>query len=295
MADETNEININYSELKIFKEYNSKDINFPIILSVPHAGTLLPQEFIDNSPCTVEELRSNEDSFVDELVQNASNLGIPMISMNIARAFVDVNRDKIEIDPTMYFDYPSETDDGCGRLCRVGLGVIHRITANNKNIYRGPISYPEVLKRFEHVYDPYHKRLQQLVDKVLRKFGICFVLDCHSMPSKICNLMHEAKEIQFCLGTLFEQSAPKEICETLYQTLTDKGYRVMYDCPYSGAFITFNYCQPRKKVYTLQLEANRDLYMIENKHHKNHNFQKVSTDLCDSIMVLANFLLDFNK
>ena len=63
-------------------------------------------------------------------------------------------------------------------------------------------SYPEAMERIRNVYEPYHKRLKQLVDKCVRKFGFCLLLDCHSMPSLICNIMNEAKPLDFCLCTL---------------------------------------------------------------------------------------------
>ena len=64
---------------------------------------------------------------------------------------------------------------------------------------------------------------------------------------------------------------------------------------YSGAHISFNYCQPRKNIYTLQMEINRSLYEDEAVYKKNQNFQYVSSDICAAIIDLANFLLDFKK
>ena len=201
---------IDYGKIKIFDEYNTENINFPLVLSVPHKGQFFPEEFLHATAVSQTELRKNEDAFVDELVMTASQQGIPMIAMNIARSFIDINRDKMEIDPTMFYNYPQQ-EMTMGRRCRLGLGVIHRITAKNHPIYKGLLNYQEVQERFKNVYDVYHKRLQQLIDKTLKKFGMCFVLDCHSMPSEICSLLQETQRIDFCLGTLFDQSCPKEM------------------------------------------------------------------------------------
>lgn len=274
LADKKLDFKVDYSKLNIFDEYNSKDIKFPMVLSVPHKGMLFPEEFLANSRCGIDELRSNEDSFVDELVKKASDAGIPMVAMNIARSFVDVNRDKIELDPTMFYNHPHANESNIGgRRCRVGLGVIHRITAKNHSIYDGLLDYNEVTERFAQVYDPYHKKLQQLIDKVIKKFGFCLVLDCHSMPSEICSLMQDTAKIDFCLGTLFEQSCPAEMHDIFKQQLEEDGYNVADNCPYSGAYITFNYCQPRKGIYTMQMEINRGLYMNERVYKKITHFQ----------------------
>lgn len=295
MTDKHIDFRINYKKLKIFDEYNTKDFAYPIVLSSPHSGSDFPPEFLQNSCRSESELRSSEDSFVNELIVDASNAGIPMISMNIPRTFVDVNRDKIEIDDTMYFDKAPSVDTIGSRRCRVGLGVIHRIVAQNKPIYDGLISYTEAQERIKFVYEPYHKRLKQLIDKCQKKFGFCLLVDCHSMPSKICNIMNETKPVEFCVSNLFDESCPAPISEFVGQQLSQKGYRVEFNRPYAGAFITFNYCQPRKNIHTLQLEINRKLYMDENLYKKNNNFQNVRTSLSESLIALGKFLLDFMK
>ncbi len=295
MAENKINFKVNYKKLEIYKEYNTKNILYPLLLTSPHSGQVFPHEFLESVKMTESELRSNEDSFVDELFMAASDSGIPMLAMNISRAFIDANRDKIEIDPQMYYNFPPTSDVQAGIRCRVGLGVVHRINAERKNIYDGLLNYDEVKERISSVYDVYHKRLNQLIAAISQKFGFCFVLDCHSMPSKICSVMQEDEPIKFCIGTLFDQSCPPEVSAFLEKLLSQRGYKVVMNCPYSGAYTTFNYCQPRKNIFTLQLEINRGIYMEESVHKKNNNFHAVSSDLSASINAFAKFLLDFKK
>ncbi len=295
MTEKKIDFTVDYKNLKIFEEYNTKDFKFPIVLSSPHSGKIFPEPFLQNTCLSEYDLRSSEDCFVDELILGASDAGIPMIAMNIARTFVDVNRDKIEIDDTMYFDKNTPVDLLGSRRCRVGLGVIHRIVSQNKPIYDGLISYKEVQKRIANVYEPYHKKLKQLVDKCVKKFGFCLLIDCHSMPSKICNIMNETKPVEFCVCNLFDESCPPQISEFVANKLSEHDYRVEFNRPYAGAFITFNYCQPRKNIYTLQLEINRKLYMDEFSYTKNTDFQAISTHISEAFVSLGKFLLDFNK
>lgn len=294
MTEKKIDFKVDYSKLNIISEHNTKEPRYPMVLSVPHSGRVFPQEFLDRVDVSLNELRSNEDPFVDELVMEASNLGIPMVALNIGRAFIDVNRDAIEIDPAMFYNYPEQEMMIGNKRCRVGLGLFHRITAGRKNIYDGLLNYHEAEERIQNVYNPYHAHLQKLIDRTAKKFGFCLVLDCHSMPSKICNIMQDNRQIEFCLGTLFEQSCPSEMYEFFMQHLKQK-YNVSLDCPYSGAHISYNYCQPRKNIYTLQMEINRSLYEDEAVYKKNQNFQYVSSDICAAIIDLANFLLDFKK
>lgn len=295
MSEKKLDFRVNYKKLKIFEEFNTKELLYPLVMSSPHSGRLFPPEFLDNSALSESELRSSEDSYVTEIVKAASDAGIPLLSLNIPRTFVDVNRDKIEIDESMYFDAPQNAANVGSRRCRVGLGVIHRIVSQNRKIYDGLISYEEAMERIKYVYDPYHKRLKQLVDKCIRKFGFCLLLDCHSMPLMICNIMNEKRPLDFCLCTLFDESCPTQISEQLRNTLEAGDYRVEFNRPYAGAFITFNYCQPRKNIHTIQLEINRSLYMNEATFEKTASFQKVSNDISQAIIALAKFLLDFKK
>ncbi len=295
MTEKRLDFRINYNKIKVFDEFNTENPLFPIVLSSPHSGTYFPTEFLENCALSVDELRTSEDSYVTEIVKKASDAGIPLLSMNIPRTFIDVNRDKIEFDEKMFFDAPVSQSTSDNRRCRVGLGIIHRVVYPNKNIYDGLLSYKEGMNRIRYVYDAYHKRLKQLVDKCVRKFGFCLLIDCHSMPSMICNIMNEEKSLDFCLCTLFDESCPTQMSEFLSRSLEARNYKVEFNRPYAGAYIAFNYCQPRKNIYTLQLEINRSIYMNEINREKSADFQHISNNVSQSILALGNFLLDFKK
>jgi len=103
--------------------------------------------------------------------------------------------------------------------------------------------------------------------------------------------MDDNKKIDICLGDLFSQSCPLQITDVLLNAFQKKGYEVLKNVPYSGAYTTFNYCQPRRKVYTLQLEVNRALYANEQTLEKNQNFSKIQTDVCNAVFNFAKSLL----
>ena len=293
MPDIKCDFKVDYSKIKVFEERGTKDIKYPLIVSVPHAGTVFPEECLPFIGVDVKKLRSNEDLFVNDIVLPLADEGIPFISMNVARSFIDVNRDKIELDAKMFYNYPKDKLIIENHRCRFGLGLIHRIDADSHPIYNGLLSYNEVQDRIKNVYDVYHKRLNQIINKCVKKFGGCMIIDCHSMPSKICNIIPLSDSMDFCIGDLFSQSCPQNMSNFIENTLKEKGYNVSLNVPYSGAFITFNYCQPRKKIYTLQLEINRGIYSQENLMEKTADFQRVSSDVCDLIGNFAKKMLDF--
>ncbi len=294
MMSDNIDFRVDYSKLNVLDVFNDDDIRYPLILSIPHCGTVFPEEFLKAVKPDVLTLRKNEDIFVYDLIKPAiDNAQITAVKLNLNRAFIDVNRAKVELDPNMFFDYPREDIGLNQQRSRYGLGIIHKVTADSQPIYAGKISYKEAEERIKNVYDVYHQTLKNLIDRTIAKFGFCLVLDCHSMPSKICSIISESPRIDFCLGNLFEQSCPNKISFYVENELSKREYYVSKNRPYSGAFITFNYCEPRKQSYTLQLEINRIIYADENTLEKNSNFQRVSYDLSKVVTQLANFLLDF--
>ena len=294
MMSDNIDFRVDYSKLNVLDVFNDDDIRYPLILSIPHCGTVFPEEFLKAVKPDVLTLRKNEDIFVYDLIKPAiDNAQITAVKLNLNRAFIDVNRAKVELDPNMFFDYPREDIGLNQQRSRYGLGIIHKVTADSQPIYAGKISYKEAEERIKNVYDVYHQTLKNLIDRTITKFGFCLVLDCHSMPSKICSIISESPRIDFCLGNLFEQSCPNKISFYVENELSKREYYVSKNRPYSGAFITFNYCEPRKQSYTLQLEINRVIYADENTLEKNSNFQRVSYDLSKVVTQLANFLLDF--
>lgn len=295
MENKKIKIDIDYRNMPIYTEYNADKINYPLLLSVPHSGTYFPPEFLQNVKFDEKNLRRNEDIFVDELVKGAVDGGITAMKMEVSRTFIDLNRDRLELDPQMFYNYPENKEILFDKHCRVGLGVVHRINYKRENIYDGLLDYSEVENRLKYVYDVYHNRLNQLIAKCIKKFGFCLLLDCHSMPSKICTIIDSRKGIDICLGNLFSQSCPQEMSDLLATQFWNKNYTVEFNCPYSGAFITFNYCQPRRNMYTLQLEINRGLYADEENLQKSEDFYEVAADVSEAILNYAINLKQMKK
>ena len=63
-----------------------------------------------------------------------------------------------------------------------GLGTVARVVTSGEEIYRGKLSFTEVKQRIETNYVPYHAELQRLISETVEEFGVCLLIDCHSMP-----------------------------------------------------------------------------------------------------------------
>src|SRR5438128_1555391 len=115
--------------------------SLPLILASPHSGADYPADFLAASRLDPLALRRSEDSFVDELFGAAPRLGAPLLSARFPRAYVDVNREAYELDPSMFCDaLPGFVNAGSARV-RMGLGTIARLVASGEEIYTTKLSF----------------------------------------------------------------------------------------------------------------------------------------------------------
>ena len=133
---------VDYSKINVLDVFNGDNVKFPLVLSIPHCGTVFPDEFLKAVKPDVNTLRKNEDIFVYDLLKSAiDEAKITAVKLNLNRAFIDVNRAKVELDPNMFFDYPREDIGLNQQRSRYGLGIIHKVTADSLPIYAGKISH----------------------------------------------------------------------------------------------------------------------------------------------------------
>ena len=82
-------------------------------------------------------------------------MGAPLIAARAPRAYIDLNRAADELDPALI-----EGSSRAPHNPRVssGLGVIPRVVANGRPIYRGKIALAEAQARIDRYWHPYHAR-----------------------------------------------------------------------------------------------------------------------------------------
>src|SRR5438876_10931294 len=161
--------------------------SLPLVLASPHSGIEYPADFLAAQRHGPLALRRSEDSFVDELFAAAPRLGAPLLAARFPRAYVDVNREAYELDPSMFCDALPGFVNASSPRVRMGLGTIARLVASGEEIYTEKLSFAEVWHRIERHYRPYHRALRRLVADTESRFGGCLLVDCHSMPSAACS------------------------------------------------------------------------------------------------------------
>jgi N-formylglutamate amidohydrolase len=256
--------------------------SLPLVLASPHSGTEYPADFLAASRLDPVALRRSEDSFVDELFGAAARLGAPLLSARFPRAYVDVNREAYELDPSMFVDaLPKFVNAGSPRV-RMGLGTIARIVASGEEIYAKKLRFAEAQRRIERLYRPYHQALHGLVEETATLFGGCLLLDCHSMPSGADSAC-EKSGADIVLGDCHGASCAPLFVEAARRFLVEHGFAVAINAPYAGGFTTGHYGRPSVHRHALQIEVNRALYMNERDYERKAYFPRLIQDLAELV------------
>lgn len=264
----------------------------PLIIASPHSGHHYQPDFLANASLTRQELRLSEDCYVDELVSAAPEMGAPLLSALFPRSYCDVNREPLELDPAMFSDrLPAHANTSSPRVA-AGLGVVPRLGANDREIYRQKLTYAEAAARLETCYQPYHAALSALVEEAKAEFGHCLILDCHSMPSHGGGHDREAAQmgrnarVDFVLGDCFGASCAAGITAAVDAHLRAGGAQMRRNSPYSGGYVTQHYGRPETGVHVLQIEINRALYVHERTLEPHAGFPTMQATMTGLIAML---------
>lgn len=244
----------------------------PFIFASPHSGREYGPDFMARAVLDRQAIRSSEDAFVDSLFDMAPELGAPLLTARAPRAFLDLNRAADELDPGVI--------EGIQRVphnprISSGLGVIPRVVAGGRAIYRGKLTLAEAESRISRYWHPYHQALAELIDETRAEFGSAVLIDCHSMP-------HEAIEAhtrpgqprpEVVLGDRYGVAAGREVVERIEVAFSGAGLRVGRNAPFAGAYVAQAYGRPSRGVHVVQVEIDRALYMDEARIEPAPGFQ----------------------
>lgn len=242
-----------------------------VVFASPHSGSDYDSTFLRASILNGLQIRSSEDAFVDQLFAAAPRFGAPLLSAVKPRAYLDLNRAVEELDPALI-----EGVRRAGQNPRVasGLGVIPRVVANGRAIYRGKLPIQEADRRIEHFWQPYHAALRGLLRQAHSSFGQAVLIDCHSMPHEAVATMpaRRGELPEVVLGDRFGSSAAAEVVDQVEAAFVEAGLRVARNAPFAGAYITQTYGRPSRGQHAVQIEIDRALYMDETQVRPSKDF-----------------------
>jgi N-formylglutamate amidohydrolase len=265
----------------------------PLVFASPHSGRVYPPDMMAASALDAAAIRRSEDAFVDGLIAGALDHGAAIIAAGYARAYVDVNREPYELDPSMFEDELPVFARGRSARVAAGLGSIARIVAEGQEIYARKLTFAEARLRIETVHQPYHAALEALLAEACDQFGKAVLVDWHSMPSAAARTLGQSGDFggagscDLVLGDRFGTACDPAITDAAERALEAMGYRVTRNAPYAGGYTTEFYGRPPRRRHALQIEINRNLYLDEASVRPHTGFDRLKTDLDAVFAALA--------
>lgn len=256
----------------MYRKLIRKKFNYPILITVPHAGSFYPELFLKYYKKDLNFVRKIEDFKIDKVLKFLELESADIIIAECSRAVVDLNRSRKAIDNSMFDKVYEKGIIHEKIMLDYGLGVLPK-KISNKPFFSNklPVSYADFM--LNNFYDPFHNFLSHHIKQLVNFSGYCLHIDLHSMPSKA---LHKFKiEPDIVLGDNFGKSCSIELINHFKSCFNKNGLIVEKNDPYAGGFITRNYGNPSFNIHSIQIEINRKLYMDEKNLLINKNIQEI--------------------
>lgn len=269
-----------------FSIRHPSDRKSAVVFAAPHSGRNYCDTLLSRSVLDAHAIRSSEDAFVDHLFADVPDFGCPLLVAQTPRAFIDLNRSVDELDPALIAGLEKRS---LNPRISSGLGVVPRVVAGGRAIYRGKLTRSEADARIRDHWHPYHKALQSLLDESHAAFGQAILIDLHSMPHEAIETTARAR-IPFpeiVLGDRFGAACGGHFVDRIESAFTANGFRVARNTPFAGAYVTQRYGRPSRRQHAVQVEIDRSLYMDETAIEPNSDFEEIRRRLTCVIRALA--------
>lgn len=224
----------------------------PIVLSIPHSGTRIPEELIDQyNPDLLPP--DDTDWWVDKLYDFAPAMGITVMIAKYSRWVIDLNRNP-DSQP-LYHD---------GRLITSLCPTTNFLGKPIYNDERTAVAATEVSRRKFIYFERYHQKVQDILDEVKADCGNVLLWDCHSIRRQVPSI-HKDPFPDLILGSVDRTSADEAIIDKALQLLSSDTYRVQHNHIFKGGYITRYFGKPHQQQHALQLEMAKPLYLDESE------------------------------
>lgn len=258
--------------MRVFKPVEP---SVPLIFDSPHSGRFYPPGW--ETACARQELRWGEDAYVDELIRGAAAFGVVVLAARYPRCYIDLNRQEADLDPALLASpWPGALQPG--EKSARGLGLIRRYVVPGVTVNARLLEPREVQRRIDDIYCPYHEALRALLQTVLERHGVAWLIDWHSMKSSGNAMTPDgpgAVRPDAVVGDRNGAAAAPAVTTAVVDALRDVGLDVAINDPYAGGEIVRRYGDPGAGIHCVQVELNRGLYLDEPTTTKTAGFAEL--------------------
>lgn len=221
--------------------------NSPILISVPHDGTIIPHDIMKNMHNFAHKT-PDRDFFVAQLFSFAKDFDVSLLKTHISRYVIDMNR---PADNTPL--YPGQS----------GTQLCPTTSFDNKDIYINEPSDIDIQQRIHDYWQPYHQIIKDKLAVIKEEHGFAILIDAHSIKSEVKRFFNgQLPDIN--IGTNDGKSCAKPI-ENKIRTVLQKQNKFSYvfNERFKGGYITRNYGDPDNDVHAIQIELSQINYLDE--------------------------------
>ena len=286
----------------VFAVHGLDQQTLPLVVVSPHSGRYYPESMKELTALDDKALMQSEDTLVDRLVEPIAWRGGVVLEANIARAYVDLNREPNELNSALFDGFEADTDVWHSPRVAANLGVIPGIITQKTPIYSEPLPFGEAEARLQSVYHPFHMALCELVQKTMMRFGQCLLVDCHSMPP-LQSLSFKTEptgesgiqntgSLDVVIGDRSGSSCDVSLSLNFVEQFRQKGLVVERNRPFAGGAITQRYAMSNglgREIQSMQIELSRQLYLNfdpnnMSSRYQNQQFYMIRQIFCNAII-----------
>lgn len=218
----------------------------PLLVSVPHSGTWLPEALRAQLRPEASGL-PDTDWHVDRLYDFVPGLGASLLVAHPSRFVVDLNRP--EDDTPLY---PGQA----------GTGLIPTELFGGQPIWTTPPTAADRDDRVTRWWRPYHSALTTELQRLKARHGFAILWDAHSIRSTVPRLF-DGRLPDLNLGTADGRACAPSLRTRAADGLAAGPWSTVVDGRFKGGHITRSHGRPADHIHALQLEMAWSVYLDE--------------------------------
>lgn len=243
----------------------------PLLVSIPHCGTHLPQDVADRMQPHAADL-PDTDWHLHRLYDFVPGLGAWTVYAHLSRYAVDLNR-----APDGAALYPGRTE--------TSLVPVRTFAGASLYLPGAEPDANEVQQRRARWWDPYHAALGRRLQHIKDRHGYALLFDAHSITGWVPSFSPEPLP-DFMPGDVDGTSCAPALSAAVHSVIEGADRSWQANRPFKGGYITRSLGRPSERIHALQLEMSQRTYMTEGAPYA------WNPELADGLRPLLGAVLD---